>query len=102
MFLCVGAEIPESKREENRLEWRTFMEKMMNTNKMLDGAPFGKSKTVTNPGIAREFDWTLDSDSSGYWIMELTGMDEAVDFLTDCPQFFYGGTVEIRQLIEMS
>jgi hypothetical protein len=34
----------------------------------------------------------------GYYMIEAASYDEAIDHARDCPQFDYGGTIEVRQV----
>ena len=101
MCICVGGDVPDEKREQNNQEWAAFMASVDETGKMVDGAPFGPSKTLTAPDTARDFDWATDSDTSGYWIVEVETIDEAIALAKDAPHFKYGGTIEVRELISM-
>jgi hypothetical protein len=37
----------------------------------------------------------------GYYMIEAASYDQAVEYARDCPQFEYGGTVEIRQIDQL-
>ena len=37
----------------------------------------------------------------GYYIIEADGYDRAVEYARDCPQFEFGGTIEVRQVDTM-
>jgi hypothetical protein len=38
----------------------------------------------------------------GYYLLETENYDRAVDWARDCPHLEYGGTIEVRQVDEMS
>lgn len=71
---------------------------LLDVNKLTDGAGrvlrgHGATQTVTDGPYAE-----AKEVIGGYWLVEASGYDEAVELTRDCPHLEFGGTMEVRQV----
>lgn len=101
VYLYVGGLVPPEKRDQNYQEWGDWTKKLTESGHYLDGAPFGVAgNTLKYNGMITNYDWTKDSNVTGYSVIEAADLDEATDLAKDCPQLFpeYGeGMLEVRE-----
>lgn len=71
-------------------------------NKLCDGTGrvlrgFGDKQVVTDGPYAE-----TKEVIGGYWIIEAANYDEAVALARDCPQLEFGGSIEVREVEDLS
>ena len=76
--------------------------KLAGINKLRDEAGrrisgFGESQVVTDGPYAE-----TKEVIGGYWIIKAENYDEAVELSRDCPQLEFGGTIEVREIEDLS
>jgi hypothetical protein len=85
-------------------KWYAWIEKLKKENKYLAGEPLlpgGKSittpkKTVTDGPFVEGKDLI-----GGFFLVAAKNYDEAVEIAKDCPDYQFGGSVEVRQVMKM-
>lgn len=65
------------------------------TGRVLRG--FGERQVVTDGPYAE-----TKEVIGGYWIVEAANYDEAVALARDCPQLEFGGSIEVREVEDLS
>ena len=58
---------------------------------------FGENQVVTDGPYAE-----TKEVIGGYWIINAEDYDEAVELSRDCPQLEFGGTIEVREVEDLS
>lgn len=99
VFAYHGVPQPESEEKGARMmaEWQAWIERYR--KQMPEpGNPVGMSKTVSRDGVA---DNGGANPLSGYSVVEVGTMDEAIDIGRDCPHVHYGGSIEIAEIMKM-
>lgn len=109
MFLFRGGmNMPAASPEEIQaymMKWTQWMQELTKKGKMLAGEPLdppgkvltGKSRKVTDGPFAEGKELV-----GGYIIVEVSGMDEAVELSKDCPIFEQEGSLEVRPIREFN
>ncbi|HEV8286225.1 MAG TPA: YciI family protein [Chitinophagaceae bacterium] len=85
-------------------KWMAWIEKLSKAGKYVAGEPLlpggklinGKNKTVTD-GPYTEGKEVV----GGFFIVNAASMDEAVKMCDDYPDFEYGGSVQVRQVMKI-
>lgn len=99
IFAYHGGKAPESPEEGAKVmqAWMSWIEKSgaAMTN---PGKPAGMSKTVSSGGVA---DNGGANPISGYAVVNVGSMDEALAIAKGCPILDDGGSVEVAELMEM-
>ncbi len=106
MFLFRGGLQSESPDEmqKHMQKWLAWVEELKKKGQYLSGEPLnpggktvkGAKKSVTD-GPFTEGKEVI----GGFFIVNAKSYDEAVEMAKDCPDFNYGGTVEVRQVMKM-
>ena len=97
LYVYHGGKMPETEEEGRRsmAAWRNWLGGM-GAQAVDPGNPVGKSKTVTESGVA---DNGGADPSSGYTIVEAASIDEAVAMAKGCPILANEGTVEVAEIM---
>lgn len=90
--------------QEHMQKWYAWIEKLKKENKYLAGEPLlpgGKSittpkKTVTDGPFVEGKDLI-----GGFFLVTAKNYNEAVEIAKDCPDYQFGGSVEVRQVMKM-
>ena len=93
-----GGKLGESPAEQAKImeAWNTWFGQLGSA--LVDGGnPVGATKTVTAHGVSDG----ATGASTGYSIIEVNSIDEAVKASQMCPVLTGGGTVEVGQLLEI-
>lgn len=104
IFLFLGGNasesMPEEKRDEHQEAWDKWMDMLEDEGVLIDGLPI-EDEVVTVEGgqVKRETPENMDSEVTGYLILETESMDKAIELSKTCPIFDYNGRVQIRQLM---
>ena len=85
-------------------KWMAWIEKLNKEGKFVSGEPLlpggktvsGTQKTVTD-GPYTEGKEVV----GGYFIVNANDFDEAVEIAKDCPDYEYGGSVQVRQVAKI-
>jgi hypothetical protein len=85
-------------------KWMAWIDKLSKTNQYVSGEPLlpggklvkGPKKTVTD-GPYTEGKEVV----GGYFIVSADSMEEAVKITDDYPDFEYGGSIQVRQIMKM-
>lgn len=106
MFLFRGGLQSESPEEmQNHMQkWFAWVEKLKKEGKYLAGEPLnpggrtvtGAKKTVTDGPFTEGKDII-----GGFFLVSAKSYDEAVTMAKDCPDYNYGGSVEVREVMKM-
>ena len=104
-LLFVGGLVPAERREQNAGDWEDWLNILRSEGKFVDGAPFGIDNLVVNPdGSTRDYDWFIDSNVGGYFVINVKNIDDAVSVSLNSPQLkpeYGSGTIEIREITDM-
>ncbi len=97
------AQSPEE-REAHMQKWGVWMENLAKEGKLVDGLPLGMEgkvvqgdgTTITDGPFAEGVEYV-----GGYLIVNASSLDEAAEIALGCPIFEHGGTVEVRETMNM-
>jgi hypothetical protein len=106
LVICRGANFDESLSPEDiqkaMKRFRAWFEQMSDQGKMKSGRQLGPEgkvlsgrKGVTDGPFAES-----KEGIAGYWFIQATGLEEAVEIAKGDPLLDYGHTVEIRPMLE--
>jgi hypothetical protein len=98
-----GAESAEV-MQSHMQKWIDWVERLRKEGKYVGGEPLhpggkkvaGPKKTVTDGPFTEAKDII-----GGFFILNANNYDEAVEIAKDCPDYNFGGTVEVRQVMKM-
>jgi hypothetical protein len=86
-------------------KWMAWVEKLQKSGQYVAGEPLlpgGKLVAGTNGSIVTDGPYTEGKEVvGGFFIIKAKDMDEAVAISKDYPDFQYGGTVQVRQVMKM-
>jgi hypothetical protein len=84
-------------------KWMGWIEKLSKTNQYVAGEPLlPGGKLVTGKKKAIDGPYTEGKEIvGGYFIVNAKDIDEAVQLCDDYPDFEYGGTVQVRQVMKI-
>ena len=84
-------------------QWKDYMGGLGATGKLQGGAPLGQDGVSLNGESKTEQAGASGGDTqvNGYIILTADSMEEAKAFAQDCPIFTFGGSLEIRECIDM-
>ena len=85
-------------------KWMAWVERLNKEGRYVSGEPLlpggklvtGSKKTVTD-GPYTEGKEVV----GGYFVVNAGNMEEAVDIAKDCPDYEYGGSVQVRQVMKL-
>ena len=107
MLIFQGGINPDSAPEvmqSHMGKWMAWIDKLNKDGKYVAGEPLlpggklitGKSKTVTDGPFTEGKEVV-----GGFFIVNANDIDEAVEISKDCPDYEYGGSVQVRQVMKM-
>ncbi|MBL0135623.1 MAG: hypothetical protein IPP79_17420 [Chitinophagaceae bacterium] len=86
-------------------KWMAWIDKLAKQGRYESGEPLlpgGKLVKGTNGSHVTDGPYTEGKEIvGGYFIINAKDMDEAVEIAKDCPDFDYGGEVQVRQVMKM-
>ncbi|MCB0685375.1 MAG: hypothetical protein KDC53_02585 [Saprospiraceae bacterium] len=91
--------------EEMQIEmqkWITWMSKLKEKGQLIDGLPLGhEGKVVANKGeLVTNGPFAEGAEIvGGYLIVTADSLDHAVEISKGCPNYDYGGTTEVREIL---
>lgn len=94
---------PEEMQAEMQ-KWFTWMGKLKEKGKLVDGLPLGaEGKVVAQHGdVITNGPFAEGAEIvGGYLIVTAESLDEAVELSKGCPNYAYGGTTEVREILSM-
>ena len=85
-------------------KWMAWVEKLKAENKYVAGEPLlpggktitGSKKTVTDGPFVEGKDLI-----GGFFIVNAKNYDDAVEMAIECPDYQFGGSVDVRQVMKM-
>jgi hypothetical protein len=93
------------KMQAQMAKWMAWIEKLNNTNRYVAGEPLipgGKIVGGANGKTVTDGPFTEGKEVvAGYFIINAKDIDEAVAICADYPNFEYGGTVQVRQIMKL-
>ncbi len=106
MYLFRGGLQSESPEEmqKHMQKWFAWIEELKKKGKYLSGEPLNPGgKTVSGPKKSvTDGPFTEGKEViGGFFIVNAKSYDDAVEMAKDCPDFNYGGTVEVREVMKM-
>ncbi len=99
VLLYRGGNAPDDKGQEVMEEWGQFVGELMKRGVQKAGLPFAGGKVISSDGV--EDYKSSDGDVAGFSEIEVESIDEAVKAAQMAPNLKYGGTVEIREAMDM-
>ena len=90
------------KMQAEMQKWIDWMRKLKEQGQLVDGLPLGKEgKVVSGKGdIITNGPFAEGSEIvGGYLIVTANSLDEAVVISKGCPNYHYGGTTEVREIM---
>lgn len=99
-FIYHGGSMPESEEEGARVmaAWGAWMEGMGAA--LIDGGnAFGQSNTINSDGSRTDNGGA--NPASGYSLVEVPGLDDALAHAKGCPILSAGGSVEVCEAMAM-
>ena len=97
--------LSETEMAAHMQEWKDYMGRLGAAGKLQGGAPLGMEGFMLNGENKAESDGPLgggDTQVNGYILLTASDMNEAKDLAKDCPIFTFGGSLEIRERLDMS
>ena len=94
---------PEEMQAEMQ-KWIIWMGKLKEKGQLVDGLPLGKEgKVVAKSGdVITNGPFAEGSEIvGGYLIVTADSLDEAAELSKGCPNYAYGGTTEVREILSM-
>lgn len=107
MLIFQGGQVPGQSPEamqENLGKWMVWIEQLNKEGKYVSGEPLlpggklvtGRNRTVTD-GPYTEGKEVI----GGYFIVNARDMDDAVEISKGCPDYELGGSVQVRQVMNL-
>ncbi len=101
MFLFVGGKANEDK-EAGMKQWMDWMGNIAKMGKLDSGDVFApQGKRVSGAMNISAYDGMEANATSGYLIVKADTLDQATELVKGCPLLTEGGTVEVRELMNM-
>ena len=94
---------PEEMQVEMQ-KWITWMGKLKEKGQLVDGLPLAKDgKVVAKAGdVITNGPFAEGSEIvGGYLIVTADSLEEAVELSKGCPNYAYGGTTEVREILSL-
>lgn len=107
MLIFLGADYSSLSPEQMQSQmgkWFAWIDKLKAKGVYVDGKPLtpsgktvkGKKPTITDGPFAESKELV-----GGYFILKAKSIDEAAELSKDCPDFEFGGAVEVREVMQM-
>jgi hypothetical protein len=92
-----------AKEQEAQMgKWLVWVEKLRKENRYLSGEPLlPGGKTVTKKTVTDGPFPESKEVIGGFFIVNAKNIDEAVTIAKDCPDFEFGASVEVREVLKM-
>ena len=91
--------------EEHMAKWLQWVQQLTEQGRYLSGEPLlPGGKLVSGPAGKTVTDGPYTEGKEvvgGYFLLLASGLDEAVEIARSCPDFDMGGSVQVRQVMEM-
>jgi hypothetical protein len=89
--------------EENMGKWLAWVEKLSKEGRYVSGEPLlPGGKLVTGPATVTDGPYTEGKELiGGYFIMSAASMEEAVQECSNFPDYEFGGSVQVRQVMKV-
>ncbi len=96
--------LSETEMSAHMQEWKEYMGRLGAAGKLQGGAPLGMEGLMISGENKAESEGLLGGDTqvNGYILLTASDMSEAKDLAKDCPIFTFGGSLEIRECLDMS
>lgn len=108
MFIFQGGMSPDSSPEQMQAQmgkWMAWIEKLNKANQYVSGEPLlpgGKLVTGANGKSVTDGPYTEGKEVvGGFFIINAENMEEAVALTKDYPDYEYGGSVQVRQVMKI-
>lgn len=88
--------------QDNMSKWLAWVDKLAKAGIYASGEPLlPGGKSVSKSGVT-DGPYTEGKEVvGGYFIINASNMDEAVALCNDYPDYEYGGTIQVRQVMKM-
>jgi hypothetical protein len=100
VLLFHGGIAPQAEAEKYIQAFRTWTGELTQKGKLKGGLPLARSGKIVSQNAVDSFQFSPES-VGGYAEVEAASLDEAVEIAKGCPNIHYGGTVEVRDLMNM-
>jgi len=111
MFVFRGSDPPPEemqspeRMQQSLAKWKEWIDSIAAKGKYVAGQPLqrdgkvvaGKQKKITDGPFAEGKEII-----GGYFLIKAENLEDAVDMSKGCPSFEYGGSVEVREIMEMN
>ena len=101
VLLFHGGIAPQGEGEKYIQAFRSWMGELIQNGILKGGLPLARSGKIVSQNTVDSFQFSQDS-VSGYAEVEAASLDEALEIAKGCPSLYYGGKVEVRDLMNMS
>ena len=107
MFIFQGGQMNASpeQMQVQMGKWMAWIEKLNKADQYVSGEPLmlgGKLVTGANGRTVSDGPYTEGNEIvGGFFIVNANSMDEAVEMTKDYPDFEYGGSVQVRQVMKI-
>jgi hypothetical protein len=90
--------------EQNMGKWMAWVEKLTKEGKYVSGEPLlPGGKLVSGPDSVTDGPYTEGKEIvGGYFIINAENMEAAIKECRDYPDFYLGGQVQVRQVMEVN
>ena len=99
----MGADASPADMEASMGKWMAWVDQLNKDGKYVSGEPLlPGGKLVTAPSSATDGPYTEGKEIvGGYFVINATSMEEAVEECKNYPDFEYGGQVQVRQVMKL-
>ena len=96
--------LSESEMNAHMQEWKMYMEGLGTAGKLRGGAPLGSDGLTLNGKGKTEQTGPAGGEAqvNGYILLVADNTEEARELAQGCPIFTFGGSLEIRECLDMS
>ena len=101
----IDAQKDPAKWQANMMKWKAWMEYLGKLEKFVSGQPLNQEGSVINGSKKSVTDGPFTEGKEivgGYLMIKASDMKEAVELSKGCPLLEHEGTVEIREIQELS
>jgi hypothetical protein len=97
------SKLSAQEQQEQMGKWLVWVEKLRKENRYLSGEPLlPGGKTVTGPKTVTDGPFAESKEViGGFFIVNAKNLDDAVNIARDCPDFEFGASVEVREVLKM-